>query len=501
MPTKKKQKGNEAAALQPDDGITVPRLKLSEQGFTGLRVSHHRILDESIRAFQYPYFITTVNEMRHNPTVGSAMNVYKMMISRVNWCVEADEDADDIDKQRAEILETMMHDMDGSWKSFIEEVVPYLEYGFDIHEKVFRRRLYRFGSKYNDGLIGLKKLAPRNQDTIQGWVFSEDGGELVGVQQSLSFLEKPYLFLDKTDSNGYIPIDRDKFLLFTASGTKGNPQGNSLYKAIYLAYKQLTLLQEQELVGAAKDVQGILKIEVPPEYLSADVSPAIAASAAAFQKIIDNYNAGKQRGLLVPNMTDSESKTKMFDYSLMESKGTAKYDLEVIIKRLQSDILSALNVDILKLGAEGSGSFSLAESKTSVLALAVDYRLREIQEVLNNDLIPSLYRMNGWSLERLPKFVYEDVEQISLEEFSKAVQRIFAVGAIEADRPVMNRVREVFGVEPLPEDEPVDKDKLPANMGMDSNAGEGMAVGTTGNGTAKNANGQKNSSTANKENT
>jgi hypothetical protein len=485
-------------ASQPDTGTTIPRISLQEQGFVGLRTASGHIFPESNSAFNYPNFIKTVNEIRHNPTVGSAMNVYRMFISRVNWRIEPHKDSNETDKQRAAIVETMMHDMEHSWSSFIEEVVPYLEYGFDIHEKVLRRRLVRNGSFYNDGLIGIRKLAPRNQDTIDKWLFDETGSDLLGVRQNIQNIENSYRFSDRKDENGLIPIDREKFLLFTASGNRGNPQGNSIYKAIYLSYKMLTLLQESELVGVAKDVQGILKITIPPKYLDPNASTEDKAVVTAFQGIIDSYNAGTQRGLLVPNMIDQESKLPLFTYDLMETRSGAKYDVENIIKRLQSDILSALNCDIVKLGSSGDGSFSLASAKTSVLALAIDYRLREIGGVLNNDLMKTIYQMNGWSCEKMAKFVYEDIEDIDIEAFGKFIQQVFSVGAIEFDRPVANRVRSFFGVPELPVDMPVDKEKLSTAMAnVESSAGEGMK--TAGEGTAKKPGG-KNASTANTNN-
>jgi len=491
-----------AAALQPDPGMVIPRIQLGEQGVLGLKVTHKRIMEEAQAAFRYPAFIGTVNEMRNNPTVGAAMNVYRMMISRVQWDVEPPVEATDVDKQRAEIIRTMMHDMEHSWGAFVESVIPYLEYGFAINEIVLRRRLKRNGSKFNDGLVGLKKLAPRSQDTICGWVFSDDGADLVAVEQSLKHTTNSARFANRTNENGTLTIDREKFLLFSASATKGNPEGTSLYKNIYLAFKQMTLLQNQELLGIAKDVQGILKIAIPPRYLDPNASPEDQAVVSAFQTIIDNYNAGTQRGLLVPNMIDPESKLPLFTYDLMESKGGAKYDTEAVIKRLQGDILSALSVDILKLGSEGSGSFSLAESKSSVLALAIDYRLKEIAEVLNSHLMRTLYEMNGWDTTNMARFSYKDVEEVSLEEFSKAIQRIFSTSAIEVDREVLNRVRTVLGIDPRPDDEEVDKDNLPANLtGNKSAAGAGMEVGTTGNGTAKNPNGQQDSSANNADNT
>jgi hypothetical protein len=493
---------NSEAAIKPDAGITVPRLKLGEEGFLGLKIRNRQILDEPTQAFRYPKFIQTVNEMRNNPTIGAALNVYRMMISRVRWDVEAPKDADDKDKARADIIRTMMSDMEHSWPTFIESIIPYLEYGFGINEIVLRRRLPRNGSKYSDGLVGIKKLPTRPQDTISRWNFSEDGRELLAVEQDIYNLEKAYLFYDQTNAEGRITIDKEKFLLFVSSGTKGNPQGNSIYKNIYLAHKQLTLLQDQELIGVAKDIQGILKIAIPPRYLDPNASDEDKAAVQGFQKIIDNYNAGVQRGLLVPNMIDPESKLPLFTYDLMESKGSAKYDTESIIRRLQGDILSALSVDILKLGAEGSGSFSLAESKSSVLALAIDYRLREIAEVLNIHLMRTIYDANGWDSGKMAQFVYSDIEEVSLSDFSAAVQRIFATNAIEVDRPVMNRVRKILGVPELPDDMEVQDDKLPANKTqMQSKSGAGMEVGTTGNGTAKKGNsGSGDNSVSNKEN-
>jgi len=487
-------------ALSPDPQAIIPRMSLGEQGVLGLKTINKRIMEETTAAFRYPQFIRTVNEMRNNPTVGAAMNVYRMMLSRVQWDVEAPKGASAKDKERADAVRTMMHDMEHSWGAFIESIIPYLEYGFAVNEIVLRRRLTRNGSNFNDGLVGLKKLAPRSQDTIAGWVFSDNGDDLIAVEQSLENVPNAYRFQRKLNEVGRLEIEREKFLLFSASAAKGNPEGNSIYKNIYLAFKQLTLLQDQELVGIAKDVQGILKIAIPPRYLDPNASTEDKAAVAAFQTIIENYNSGTQRGLLVPNMIDPESKLPLFTYDLMESKGSAKYDTESVIRRLQGDILSALNVDILRLGSEGSGSFSLAEQKSSILALAIDYRLKEIAEVLNSHLMRTIYRMNGWNTESMAKFVYADVDEASLEDFAKAVQRIMSVGGVECDRALFNRVRGVLGIPLLPEDQEVDRDLLPANMtGASSRAGDGMKS-PTGNGTSTDPFGDEDPSVANKDN-
>src|SRR5690606_19406147 len=159
-------------------------------------------------------------------------------------------------------------------------VLPYLEYGFAVNEIVLRRRLFKNGAKYNDGLVGLRKLAPRSQDTISGWIFDGPGNNRTHIEQDTKYLSNSGSYAGQADATGKIKLPIEKVLLFSASKTKNNPEGNSLYKNIYLAHKQLTLLQEQQLLSVAKDVQGILKIEIPPQYLDPNADPDMKAVAA-----------------------------------------------------------------------------------------------------------------------------------------------------------------------------------------------------------------------------
>ena len=125
-----------AKALQQDADTTIPRLALKETGFVGLRTSNGSILAETQRAFRYPAFISVVNEMRNNPTVGAAMNAYRFLMSRPKWTIVPPQGADDILKERAAIVNTMLGDMEDSFESFILSAIPYLEYGYSIHNIV-----------------------------------------------------------------------------------------------------------------------------------------------------------------------------------------------------------------------------------------------------------------------------------------------------------------------------------------------------------------------------
>jgi hypothetical protein len=471
----------EGAGLQSDSGAVIPRVSLGESGFIGLRTSNGQILEEANRAFRFPAFLKTVNEMRNDPTIAAALNVYRMMINRVDWKVEPPVDATETEKQRADFVASCMGDMEGTWGQFISETVTYIEYGFSVQEKVYRRRLTRNGSKFNDGLVGLRKIATRSQDTIRHWNFSEDGRDLVSIGQSLVNLENGSRYIANTSAkDGVITIPRSKFMLFSVDSVKGNPEGKSLLKNVYLPYKQLTMLKDQLLLGVAKDMAAVPIVYLPPDLMDANAPPEKKAAYQAYQRLVDNVAAGTQKGMILPMMYDEQGKP-MFEFKLMEAKANSKFDIPGIIEQLQQDIFVALNCDVIK--TSGEGNFAVGESKTNLLALAIEHRLNEIRDVLNNDLIPQLYALNGWSLDRLPTFEYGDILDIDSEAFSKFVQRVGAVGMMEIDRQWLNKIREVGGIEPLPPDAPVDKENLTG--APPAGAGAGMAPGTTGEGTAK----------------
>jgi hypothetical protein len=482
-------------ARQPDAGAVVPRIKLSETGFVGLKTTNGYIIEEPNRAFRYPAMLKVVDEMRLCPSVATALSAYRLLMSSAEWEVEAPIGATQQQIERAKFIKECMHDMEHSWQSTVGSWFDYLEYGSHVSEKVFRRRLRKNGSKFDDGLVGLKKLAPRSRSSIQRWSFSDDGRELLGVEQTLRYMDKSYLYQDQLDDRGLIYIPREKFLLFTCDGSINNPEGSSILKAIYLAYKQLTLLQDQELLSVAKNIQGILKITAPPRYFDLNASADDKAVLEGYKAIINNYNNGTQRGLLVPALVDGETKQHMFTYDLMESKGQP-IDIGPIIKRLQGDILTALSCDSLKMGSDSSGSFSKQDSTTNILTLAVSYRLKEIADVLNSDLVPTLYALNGWTDTELPKIKSKDISSVSMDEFGKLIQRAASVGMMPVTRATVNRVLEVAGMEQEPSDKEIDPTEM---SGYESKSGKGM-TSPVGDGTRTDAFNNKDSSTQNADN-
>lgn len=239
---------NESLNLETGDSA-IPRIKMGETGYIGLKEFDGIILEESRKALQWPRANRTYQEMSQDATIASALSLFEMMISRVQWRVVAPEDPTEEEKQQTKFLRTCMDDMEHSWFSFIKEVTSMFTYGYCVNEKVYRRRFRSTGSRFNDGLVGIRKLPVRSQTTVKEWKFSDDGRELLAVVQDTSLLNDGFRLANSLSPAGEIEIPRKKFLLFRTDVSRDNPQGKSPLSKVYTAWKYRKTIEESEAVN------------------------------------------------------------------------------------------------------------------------------------------------------------------------------------------------------------------------------------------------------------
>lgn len=264
--------------MPPDDGsisiekAEVPRMQLSEVGYTGLKISSGRIYEDLKRELTFPDSCITYKQMSYDPTIAAGLMYFESQMVNASWRVSPPVDATDEEKKQASIVQQMMDDMEHTWSDFIKEASSMNIYGFAPHEIVLRKRLYSKGSKYNDGLIGWQKLPIRSQDSISKWIYSEDGRDLVALEQTVNVTSTNGRYSSLV-SGQPITIPRQKFLLFRTGSKRENPEGTSLLKACYYPWRYRTAIEETEAVGIARDLNGLPVIYIPPQYMAPDASP------------------------------------------------------------------------------------------------------------------------------------------------------------------------------------------------------------------------------------
>ena len=465
------------------------RFKLAETGYLGLNIYAGLSQDEIKKELNFPSSINTYKQMSYHSTVNSALTLFDNLIGKADWKFKAPADATDTELEQAKIINEMMQDMDGqTWADFVSEALSCNVFGFSVHEKVYRRRLKSNGSKFNDGIIGWKKLPIRNQETIQRFVFSDDGNEILGVRQDLTQVADPYNRYTKRTDN-VVVLPRSKIMLFRAGKHKGDPYGKSPLRDAYLAWRFLSVIEEIEANGVAKDLAGLPVLKLPPQYLAADASPEQKSIRAYYENVMRNLQMNQQSALILPQAYDQDTRQPLFSLELLSLNGSKAMDTSKIKEYYKNLILTSLFADLLVMGQTGGGSFALGQIKSSLSGNAAEAMLKKITQVINDDLIRQTYELNGWDTSRMGTMDFDNIQTEDLESFSKAIQRYASTGMLEIDREVLNRVRESVGIDSLPKDEEPNLDAMPANT---SRSGDGMA--TAGEGTSTNPSGTDTSS-------
>lgn len=492
---------SKASSLSRGDN-EVPPMALGEKGYNSLFTVGGEVLEEYKWELRWPHLIHTLKEMSNDATIAPAISLVETQISRVGWTVKVPkgyEDDPDL-RAKAKFIEECMGDMEHSWNDFINQCVSFVSLGFSIHEKVFRYRRKDRGSKYDDGLIGIKKLPIRAQDSIIGFEWKNKGRDIAGVWQKVIIpkgVDGAKDFDGNDVSKDRVFINRDKFLLFRTGTKKDNPYGTSPLISAWKAWKYKTSLEEHEMIGVAQDLRGMKVIYVHPKYLDPNAAPEDKAVGDYYRRIVTSLHNGEQSGVLLPSLRD-ENGNRVFEFDVVSVMGQKAHDVNSIISRYNTQILTALTADFLILGQSGGGSFALSESKITISEIAIKSKLREIQDVLNTDLIPQLFALNGWDTKVLPYFEHDPIEQKDIDTLSKAIQRTGAIGMLPLTPDSVNWVCDQIGM-PTQFKSDMDRDEFVTMLTKStSRSGDGME--DAGPGTSKGGDGGEDNSVSNNEN-
>lgn len=446
------------------------RFRLGEVGALALRVFNGVTQDELRRELNWPNSITTYKQMSDHSAINAPLTLFSNIIAKATWVYKPPENATEEEKNQVKIINQMMGDMEHSWGDFIQDVLSSNVFGFCVNEKVYRKRYKANGSMYDDGIIGWKKLPIRVQESISKFIFSEDGNDVIGVQQNLSAINDIYNRFSR--KSNLINIPRSKFLLFRTGKHRGDPFGKSPLRDAYLAWRFLTQLEELEALGVAKDLNGIPVLRLPPQVLSADGSPENQDQRLYFENAIRNLQVGEQMGIILPALYDEQGKS-LYDIELLSTDGKKNFDLNKIKEYYRGLIFISLFADILLQGNANTGSFALGSIKNSLSGAYAERLISNIAEVIQNDLIRQTYEINSWPTDRMGKLDFDNLDNTDIESLSKYLQRVASVGLLEKDRAVLNAVRQGIGIDPLPEDLEPQLDLITPET---SRASEGLAT-------------------------
>ena len=369
--------------------------------------------------------------------------------------------------------------------------------GISIMEKVFHKSSE---GEWN-GFWQLSKLAyihPLTLSSTEPFVIDQGGDKITFIRQNVNSFKNSNgynntIFSSGT-STGTKDIPRKKCTLFTYSDTDSQPFGVSAFDAAYTAWREKVLLQDYTLIGVTKDFSGTPVLYLPSDILataSADPSSQEAIMVSQLKNAMANMHTGDQNYTILPSDTLNEngSGSKAFEIKFLGVEGGGKsFDSESLIEQRKRAIYNCFGATQLLSGENGGGSYNLHEGQANVHMHYIERDIAVIEEGFNKDIIPELFKLNEWVLtpKQMPRIKAGEIQPISLDEMSKALQRVGAVGLLPSkDADFLNEMYAKMGINyRFPEG--TSAEEVEAKQGADvSRSGDGMVSGdSSGTGSA-----------------
>jgi hypothetical protein len=185
---------------------------------------------------------------------------------------------------------------------------------------------------------------------------------------------------------------------------------------------------------------------MPAEYLSADSGP-MKTFRDEMTRIARDVKQGEQSYLAIPsdyyaNEDGSLSNNRMVEFELIASDGSRAIDTDVPIKRYRQDMARTVLADFIMLGQSDKGSFALSKSKADLFLRALEGHAEMIAGVLNRQLMPRLWALNGFNPGLMPKIVPGAVAPADLTELGDYIKALASSGYTILDEETETVLRE-----------------------------------------------------------
>lgn len=400
----------------------------------------------------------TIRQMTNDETIGAVRFAIDTFFRGVEFYVDTAADEDLPQEQREyyrEWLESTLFDDIGdpddrysmtNWEDFIINALTALDFGWSYFDVVPYLK--------PDGTYGIKDLTLIAQETLDGWQ-RDDNRAIKGLYQ------RPPTGISYGSNSLY--IDKDRALHFVASPFKGSPEGKSPLRHIYNPWYYKRKYQAIEAILMERGCG------FPTLYVSSSVKeqadagdPRAKATVAWAEQFVANIKRNEQSGAVIysdPYRTVSAdgaigwSSMRTCELKLETPGSTNAVDIDKTIRRSDEAITRGLLATFLMLGTGGnSGSLSLGQDQSALFLKAISGWLEMIASVVNRQLVPMLWDLNGFPPEYRPYVRPGKLTSKTVEQVSAFMRDMAASGIIVSDAETENWLREQVGA-PLRDEE------------------------------------------------
>ena len=475
------------------NGKVTKRPYSGEVGQPHIVTSSRYIQDLRKTELAMPRRICTMQNMMYDDAVSNSVDVTNIQVVSALTKGEFVGKGSRRSKAAADFLNYAIRNITyGTWLEAINSAATDLIHGFSLQNIVLEKAK---SGKYK-GSYTIKKLSPRTQESLYGWVWDKHNRDLKGFvqkpmvqgQRNLSVPFESNISLSSINngvySDGKYPfISADQMLHFRHNPTDNNPQGNSPLINCFDAFTEKKLVEHYQIVAVSKDFgTGLLVIRVPSELIERANDPTKYPEEykeyVSLQQDAANLQQGKSTHIVLTSDVDDISKKPLYDLELKGiDGGTGSYSSEEIINQKRKSIYNVFGTGFLLLGQNGHGSNSLAGTQMTnhdyYIQRCIDWKV----DVITNQLASRLLSVNGVHLDwkDFPEFIPNDPSKPDLDTLGKLLQRGGSVELLTNN--AVESIYKAAGWDSEGLDELLEKRE---QMKMESRAGESQGSSGTG---------------------
>jgi len=383
----------------------------------------------AVADLKLPKAFKTYREMLMDEYISGGLLLTKNLINKLDYKLETPQGASQQETLLIKALNKSLNNLDGYTKTdFLNNILSSMEYGQSLFEIVMARE---------EGKMVFNTFSPIHPMNVNKYEYSRNS------------LKR--LLLNPADNDGLIINDMaaqksltgERVLQFKLNPSLDYPLGQSLLNRCYMPWKKKGIVSEYELIGIAKNLSGVLKIKAPSEYINAYYNDPTSDNAKYMAELIDQAELvhGGKSSLAVVASDATETGVSLFDITTIGNADGNDVDANATITRFDQAILTTLYTDILTLGQAGGGSFALSDSKTTILSLFIESVINMIDSGFQK-AVRAAYKANGVTVDKLPRLVFDDVEKLDFDTFSKGWQRLIQSGGVVVDDKLEAFLRE-----------------------------------------------------------
>ena len=472
---------------EASQSVESTRIRTGEVGTPFLKATGSWIQSEMRKDLAAPQNLVTYEKMRQCATVAAALGTAEAFLTKA--LVKAKFTTNSKNPEAIEFCDYMNWNLknlkDNTWYDSCINILSYLQFGFSWCEKVYEPNYSKKHSKY---AWKLKKLAPRSQHSIAEWQYDEMGRTVTGLKQYAPMALN--LGMSRTygiNTNPSEVMKRTKFMLFSWDAKNASPIGVSPLNACYRAWREKTLIESLEITGVSKGLGGIVVLRVPTEHINKAAEDPTSNEYKTLQSLQSQaamMHNGDQTYLLLGSDVQGENGNGKYTYDFtlqgVENGSNSVSTAEIINERKKA-ILDCFGAGFINLGNDNTGSYSLADAKTSLHAFFMEKHMLFIQSVIQNDLVKQMMEINRINLQEddIPQFSLHALDEVNPEEYSKSAQRLAATGLMPRKKDFLMDVLtkcgwDVTSLLDLTEEELLES---LANPNDESRVGDGMKNG------------------------